>query len=211
MINRYFAGTVTLLGILTFPSLVVACPIHEQRTLHEKVAESQLILYGTVHRGHEKGQNDALYCTIAAILKAHPALAGKRSVRLLSDLPKDEDIKPQPCLVFGDVVRGNIEWHTAMVATPTAVDYVKGLLAIRVQDRQALLRHWVGYLEHPDEALATDATQEIGRLPDKELEHLASVLPADQLRGWLRSPATPPERMALYAKQVGISFLTRRV
>src|SRR5262249_60670686 len=61
------------------------------------------------------------------------------------------------------------------------------------------LRH----LDDPDPEVARDAFLEFAKAGDAEVSAAARKLPAGKLRDWLKDPATPPERLGLYAMLLG--------
>src|SRR5262249_37340636 len=77
------------------------------------------------------------------------------------------------------------------------------LVKINPSDRSKLLLHCFNYLEHPDKEIAYDAYLELAKASDQEIGQIANKLSPEKIRGWLKDPKTPQERLGLYAFLLG--------
>jgi hypothetical protein len=180
-------------------------------TYRQDAAQSRLILYGAVTGSrllpadgagdNGKGVSDF---QIKAVLKDDPWLGKKTALELPRYVPVSDPNDPPKYLLFCDVFKGKLDvFRGAPVKSDAASAYVKGLLAAEGKGTEAVLRHCFDYLEHADKELAADAYLEFARATDRDIAGVAPKLSADRLRGWLKDPQTPEQRLGMYAFLLG--------
>ena len=81
--------------------------------------------------------------------------------------------------------------------------YVKGLMAADAKGTADVLRHCFDYLEGADREVAADAYLEFAKATDRDIAGVAPKLSAAKLRGWLKDPKTPEQRLGMYAFLLG--------
>jgi hypothetical protein len=142
---------------------------------------------------------------ITSVLKPHPALGERRTIRLSHSFRIDDPRNPPRLLVFLYLPKGkrHLDALQANLARPALVDYVKGVLAVGRKEQAKVLRYCFDYLDHPDEQVAGDAATEFHVATDRETAQVARRLPGARLRRWLSDPRLPPERVGLYAFLLG--------
>jgi hypothetical protein len=114
--------------------------------------------------------------------------------------PKD----PPRILLFCDVYKGDLDFFRGTsVKSSAAVDYVKGAIALDPKDRPGVLRYYFDFLENADKEIANDAFLEFAKATDIELGQVAVKFSPEKLRGWLKDPQTPDNRLGLYAFLLG--------
>jgi hypothetical protein len=172
-------------------------------TFRRGTAESQLVLYGTWARPRKTSGGDTTDFVIAKIIKDNPVLGAKKVLQISRYIPVDDPNKPARFLLFCNLSKGKIDPISGVEVTPAAVDYLKGLLAIKAKERTQALRYCFNYLEHADSAIALDAYREFVTSPDLAISRVARNLTAAKLRSWLTDPKTPLYRLRLYGFLLG--------
>jgi hypothetical protein len=161
---------------------------------------AKVILFGTL-ANPENGKSTELQ--IKTVLRSDPALGDKKAIPLTKFVPADPK-NPPKFLVFADVDKDKFDTYRGVpIKTDEGLEYVQKVLKLDPKDRIGNLLFFFNYLEHPDPVVATDAFLELAKANDKEIGQLAGKLSAEKLRGWLKSPNTPSERLGLYAFQLG--------
>jgi hypothetical protein len=194
---------VAILALLLAPRPAPACGFYAGRgrvTFREETRSSKLILYGTLEAAPEGAGAGGTRLRIVEVVRPHPALAGRKSLDLLRQVPVEGAAR---FLVFCDVSGGKIDPYRGVPVTPAAADYLKGLLAVETGGQARLLRYCFEYLEHSDKEVAADAYAEFIKSADIDIGRAARTASPEKLRGWLRSPHTPPERLRLYGFLLG--------
>jgi hypothetical protein len=168
--------------------------------VREDIPNSRLILYAKpVSRRVEMDGTETAEFVIMEVLKSHPALNGRKVVRLPYSGPADSS----PCILICDEHRGEIDAFRGIPASPAVLDYFRGVMALDAKDAARRLRHYFNYLDHPDATVAQDAFQEFTYTPDAELGKAARGLPPQKLRRWIEDPAAPILRLRLYGFLLG--------
>src|SRR5262249_32757671 len=107
-------------------------------------------------------------------------------------------------LLFADVYKDSLDAYRGVpIKTAAGVEYVKQVLKLDPKNKTENLLFFFKYLENPDKEIANDAFMEFAKATDVEIGEVAKKLSADELRGWLKSKDTPPERIGLYAFLLG--------
>jgi hypothetical protein len=205
-----------LLGVLLTAAPARPCSLcnpnaRQSATYRQDLAQSRLILFGVVtnsrllpaHGPGDAGKGSSEF-QIRTVLKSDPWLGKKTALEIPHYVPVSDPKDPPKYLLFCGVVKDNLDvFRGVPVKSEAAAEYVKGLLAAQGKGTAAVLRHCFGYLEHPDKELADDAFLEFAKATDGDLADVAPKLSAEKLRGWLKDPNTPEQRLGLYALLLG--------
>jgi hypothetical protein len=197
-----------LLLLLLSASPAPACSLcggalQQAPTLRQEAAQptARMILFGPIQNSRGATTTEL---TIDTVLRSDPAVAGKKTLDLGRYLPISDPKDPPHFLVFCDVGKDKIDAYRGVpIRTAEGLDYVKKALALDPKDPAADLDFYFRYLENPDKEIAFDAFLEFVRANDQQLGQVSSKLSAEKLRGWLKDPNTPPERLSLYAFLLG--------
>jgi hypothetical protein len=196
--------------VLAAASPVLACSIcagniQQGITFRQEVAgdNAKLILYGSLANPRlTSGTNGVTDLRVEAVVKPHESLGNKKLVEVPRYLPVSDPKNPPRYLIFCDVYNGKLDMYRGVpVKSAAVVDYLKGALAIK--DRTKQLLYYFDYLENGDPEIANDAFLEFAKAGDQEVGQVASKLSSDKLRGWLKAPQTPENRLGLYAFLLG--------
>ena len=174
--------------------------LQQTPTIRQEAAAdtARLVLVGTLHNGKD-GTNTEL--RIVKVLRNDPALGGRKSIELGRYLP--DDPKTQ-FLVFCDVFKGKLDPYRGVpLRSDAAAEYVRKAMALDPKDTAGNLLFFFRYLENADAEVARDAFSEFAKATDQDVARAAPRLSPDRVRGWLKDPATPPERLAVYAMLLG--------
>jgi hypothetical protein len=179
-------------------------------TLREEADNSKLIVYGTLRNPQANPDGSGTTeLVVAGVIKSHPILGDQKVLELPRYIPVENPKEPPQYLIFCDVYKGTLDPYRGIRTGPAMVGYLNGLLALDGKDRVALMRYCFGYLEHSDPEIASDAYLQFMKSPDADIGKVAgggegeAGLEAEKLRGWLRDPKTPPERLRLYGFLLG--------
>jgi hypothetical protein len=195
-----------LAALVLVPCPALSCSycssVQQAPTFRQEAGQpyAKLILYGTLSNP-DNGKTTELQ--IKSVLRSDPALGDKKAIPLTKYLPADPK-NPPKFLIFSDVDQDKFDTYRGVpLKTDEGLEYVKKTLKLDPKDRTGNLLFYFNYLEHPDDVVANDAFLEFAKAGDKEIGQLAGKLSAEKLRGWLKNPKTPPERLGLYAFLLG--------
>lgn len=202
---------VLVIALVAAPVAAQACSIcnpdlQNAATFRQDLRHARLILHGTVANPRLVGTTGAGVSDfhIRAVLKADPWLGKRTVVEVPRYVPVTDPKSPPQYLLFCDVAGGRLDiLRGPPVQSDEAARYVKGLLALEGKPATDVLRYCFDFLEHADKELAQDAFLEFAKASDRDLGQVAPKLPAEKLRGWLKSPRTPDHRLGLYAFLLG--------
>ncbi len=176
-------------------------------SFREEAAQSsaRLILFGTFTKS-EPGTAPGTGKTtmrLDAVLRSDAWLQDKKVVELPRYQPVDAK-NPPKFLVFCDIYKGQIDPYRGIpIKSAESVEYVKKAIALDPKNHAVNLEFFFHYLEHPDKEIAADAFLEFAKASDKDIGEVAAKLAPDKLRGWLKNPQTPVERLGVYAFLLG--------
>jgi hypothetical protein len=140
---------------------------------------------------------------VERVLKPHPDVNAKKVV-LGRYIPVLDPKAPPKFIVFYILVDGKLFANQGRtVKSDAVVKYLEGGMALAGKDRVTTLRYYFDFLDHPDDAVATDAFLEFARSTDEEVGKAAANLSAERVRKLLQDPKTPTERLGLYAFLLG--------
>lgn len=183
------------------------CPGSQQApTLRQEALQptARLILVGTLENARLlPGGNGTTELHITDVVRKDDFLAGRKVIDLPRYQPADPKNPPQ-YLVFCDIFKDKIDPYRGVpVKNADSVDYLKKAIALDPKDRVGSLIFFFRYLEHADAEVARDAFLEFAKASDQEIGQAAPKLSPEKLRGWLRDPKTPLERLSVYAMLLG--------
>lgn len=186
------------------------CPIGSQvtPTYREEAAQphAKLIVYGQFTESSLKpdGSGTAKY-EVLKVLRPDPVLGNAREIAVGRYIPVDSK-NPPKYLLFCDVFQKKIDPYRGIpFQSEAAVEYVKKGAALDANNPVARLRYFFDYLEHPDKEIAADAFLEFAKADDRDIGEAAQHFAPDKVRGWLKSPTTPANRLGVYAFLLGVS------
>jgi hypothetical protein len=176
--------------------------LQQSPTLRQEAAQpnARMILFGPIQNVRGATSTEL---TIEAALRSDPIIASKKVLDLGRYLPADAKNPPR-FLVFCDVIKDKVDAYRGIpIRSAEGLEYVKKALALNPKDAAGNLDFYFRYLEHPDKEIAFDAFLEFVRANDQQIGQASGKLSAEKLRGWLKDPQTPPERLSLYAFLLG--------
>jgi hypothetical protein len=183
----------------------------QSATYRQDLAQSRIIVYGAVTRSRllpgvgpaDAGKGVSEF-QIKSVLKSDPWLGKKATLEIPRYVPVADPNDPPKYLLFCDVVKDGLDvFRGAPVKSEAAAAYVKGLLEAQDKGTAAVLGHCFNYLESADKELAADAYLEFAKASDGDIAGVAPKLSAEKLRGWLKDPNTPEQRLGMYAFLLG--------
>jgi hypothetical protein len=174
-------------------------------TVREDAGLAKLVLFGTLANARITADGSgATDLKIETILKKDAILGDRKVLTLPRYVPVDAK-NPPKFLVFCDVINGQIDAYRGSPAKSAAVvDYLRGAQSLPA-DRTKQLQYFFDFLDHADADVALDAYMEFAKTPDLEVAKAAKRLDAAKLRKLLSDPATPAERLGLFAYLLGAS------
>jgi hypothetical protein len=204
------AGVVLLLAPPARPCSWCLLQI-QTATYRQDAAQSRLILFGAVTDSRllpangvgDTGKGVSTF-QIKTVLKSDPWLGKKAAVEVPRYVPVSDPKEPPKYVLFCDVYKDKLDvFRGSPVKSEAAAAYVKGLLAADGKGTADVLRHCFDYLEHADKELAADAYLEFAKATDRDIAAVAPKLNPEKLRGWLKDPNTPEQRLGMYAFLLG--------
>lgn len=99
---------------------------------------------------------------------------------------------------------GGGDWDTPVAMTQAACEYLKDVCEAGDQAVIVRLAHCLKYLEHSDHIISKDAFDEFDNASFAEVAQLRRELSRENLRNWLTSDKTAPDRLGLYAMMLGL-------
>lgn len=211
MFRRTTPALVALVLVAAVPCPAPSCSLcggyQKRPTFREEAAggSARLILFGTFtdsEPGTAPGSGKTTM-QLDAVLRSDPWLQEKKVIELPRYQPVDKK-NPPKFLVFCDVYKGKLDPYRGVpLKSAEAVDYVKKAIALDPKNTAANLEFYFHYLENPDKEIAADAFLEFAKATDRDIGQVASRLSPEKLRGWLKDPQTPVERLGVYAFLLG--------
>jgi hypothetical protein len=199
-------GTALLLAAPARPCSL--CYIQVQTaTYRQDATQSKLILFGAITDSRvipgEAGKGVSNF-QIKTVLKSDPWLGKKAAVEIPRYVPVSDPKDPPKYVLFCDIFKDKLDvFRGTPVKSEAGAAYFKGLLAADAKGTADVLRHCFDYLEHADKELAADAYLEFAKATDRDIAAVAPKLSAEKLRGWLKDPKTPEQRLGMYAFLLG--------
>jgi hypothetical protein len=123
-----------------------------QRTLRQEMADSNLVVYGTLADPAQAARAASDF-VVLDVLKPHPVLGGRNVLTLPALIGLDPDQRGG-LLLFCDVEAGRLDPVRGLPGTLALPAYLKGLLALGGADSDRRLRYCFTFLDHADRAVA---------------------------------------------------------
>jgi hypothetical protein len=187
------------------PACTLCSNIQQSLTFRQEAAQAKLILYGQAANARlAAGASGTTDLQVESVIKFDPFIANKKQVELPRYIPIADAKNPPHLLIFCDIFQNKLDPYRGLeVKSAAVIDYLKGAMALDPKDTGKALLYFARFLEHADKEIARDAFMEFAKANDLEIGRIANQLPADKLRGWLKDPQTPAERLGLYAFLLG--------
>jgi hypothetical protein len=198
----YQLALAATVAALCSPDRGAACKIGSPPppTLVTEYGNASLVLLGRITDVKPGTPPDKGTCEfhIEVPFKKHPLMAGKERLTLPIGNP---DLVDKRYLIFFDVYKGKVDPYRGVEVPPGSnlADYFRGGLSVKDGPLSGRVRHAFDYLRSPATDVATDAFQELIRLPYKELRKAAKTLPASEIERRLGDPKTPRLHYGIYA------------
>ncbi|MBA4066241.1 MAG: hypothetical protein C0501_21500 [Isosphaera sp.] len=173
-------------------------------TLRTQYAAAKAVLHGQLKnpRFDPKTDAGATDLHVSAALKDDPARGGRAVVVIPTYLPVVGNTPPD-FLLFCGVAGGRLDPTFGVPATAAVLDYLKGAVALDDADPAAKLGYFFRHLDAADPTVAADAFLEFARAADADIVKAAGRFDAAKLRKLLTDPATPAERLGVFAFLLG--------
>ena len=177
--------------------------LQSRLTLRGHQAQAAVVVYGKLKNPRFDPATDAgrTDLQVEAALKADaalpPTLTVPRYLPVVGDTPPD-------FLLFGTVRGTTIEPTHGLPATAAVVAYLKAAFALDDRDAAKRLGFFFQHLDSADAAVAEDAFAELARASDAEILAAAKGFDAGKLRVLITAPATPAERLGVFAFVLGV-------
>lgn len=176
-----------------------------RQTLSEHFKRASYVAHGKLAnpRFDPDGGSGSTELHVGKVLKPHPALGGRAVIVLPRYLPVIGDTPPD-YLAFCAVANGKPNPLLGVPTTEAVTAYLLG--AAKLDDRDAVTRlgYFFQHLDSVDPTVAADAFLEFAKAPDAEIIKARAVLDLAKVRKLLANPATPSERLGVFALLLGL-------
>ncbi len=105
-------------------------------------------------------------------------------------------------LLMEDKANGLV-WGKPIPVTKTTLAYLKAIPSPNLP-LERRMDFYFTYLEHPEDQIAEDAYQEIGKIPFEEIKKISKKLPRDRFRQLVADKNTSKVRLGLYGEILGL-------
>lgn len=178
------------------------CP-RPKLTLSERIEQSDVAVLarfvGSVEKT-EKSSGSAVY-ELREILrnrKEH-VRSGDRLVR-----PQESDAESGDAFLLTGVQDGReFEWAPPVKISVEGISYLQHIPRKDVPTAERL-PYFLKFLESSDPIVSVDAYSEFSEADYEEVAKLADRFSREKLRKWITDPQTPPVRIGLYGKMIGL-------
>jgi hypothetical protein len=173
-------------------------------TLSQELERSPVLVYGTLSNARLEGDSGTTDLRVARMLGKNAGVPAPTVVTLQGYIPILDSKNPPRFLIFCELVEGKLTPRSGReVRSPALLDYLKHLENQRPKNRIEALCFFGKFLDHGDDAVATDGFLEFMRSTDAEVAEAARKLAPAPLRRVLRNPRASPERLSLAAVLLG--------
>jgi hypothetical protein len=183
-----------------------ACPFCSgpQLTLAEQVQQADAVLLakwtgGTPAKNQDPGATEYLIAEILRKPKESRVAVGKPLTLVRYRAAKPGDL----FLILGTKTGAAIDWGSPLEISKDGFEYLMNLPAPQTPAVERLA-YFMGFLEHPDNMISSDAYGEFAKANYEDICKLAPNMPREKLREWLVSPDTSPSRLGLYGLMLGL-------
>ncbi len=139
---------------------------------------------------------------ITAVLKDDPARGKLATVTIPKYLPVIGNTPPD-YLLYCDVVNGSLDPVHGLPAPAAVVEYARAAAAATDPDPAKQLGFFFRHLDHAEPAVAADAFLEFAKATDADILKAAPGFDREKLRRLIADPATPAERLGVFAFLLG--------
>ncbi|MFO0919359.1 MAG: hypothetical protein U0872_13735 [Planctomycetaceae bacterium] len=204
--RRVFFGLVVAGLVVSATMSVLACPFcaGPQLTLAEQVQEADAVLLvkwvgGVPAKDQDPGSTN--YEVVEALRKDQEKKfpPGEAVSLVRYRVAKPGDL----FLLLGTKMGATLDWGSPLEISKEGFHYLKGVPSPKLAPTERL-EYFLGYLEHPDSMISTDAYGEFAKANYEDIVQLAKKMPRKQLRTWLESPETSASRLGLYGLMLGL-------
>jgi hypothetical protein len=175
-------------------------------SLRQHLAGSKVVLHGTLEnaRPDPAGLGGTTDLRVSSTLKADKAFTTPTVATLPRYVPT-VGTGSKEYLAFCDLVDGKLDLVTGVPATAATAEYLAAAAKLDPKDTTAALAFFFKYLDSKDATVSADAFLEFARATDAEVAAAAAHLDRAKVRAWLADPATPAERLGVYAMLLGLA------
>jgi hypothetical protein len=198
-----------LAALLLTPFPAPACTfcdgsLRTKQTLRMHFAQSKLVLHGQLKNARFDPKTDDGFTDlhVGAVLKDDPTRAGRNVLTLARYLPVVGNTPPE-YLLFCTVTNGTLDPTHGVAAPAAVVDYLRGAAALDDADPLKKLGYFFKHLDSTDATVAADAFFEFARASDADILKAAKAFDATKTRKLIADPATPVERLGVFAFVLG--------
>ncbi len=200
-----------IIAAIASPRDAFACPgcsgeVRSRLTLRLQFTQAKAVVHGQLKNPRFDPKTDQGFTDlqIDTILKDDPARRGQGIITLRSYLPVVGNT-PTDYLVFCGVVDGKLDATYGLSSSAAIVEYLKAAAKLDDTDPVAKLGFFFKHLDSPDATIAADAFVEFARASDVEVIKAAKQLDPARIRKLITNPATPIERLGVFAFLLGVS------
>ncbi len=208
---RLSVVVVTIALITTPASPVAGCPfcsgdVRSRMTLRMQFAQAKIVVYGQLKnpRFNPKTDEGSTDLAIDVVLKDDPARKGQGVITIRSYIPVVGNTPPD-FLLFCGVVDGKLDPSFGIPSSAAVADYVRAAVKVDDNDSAAKLGFFFKHLDSPDTNIASDAFFEFARATEAEIAKAAKQLDPAKFQKLIASPATPIERLGVFAYLLGVT------
>ncbi len=192
-----------LFGSAVASSIAAACPFCTalSQTLRQDMAAMDAVVVATAVAGDADRDVDAGTVTmrVDTVLKGDDLIEAGRSVVAVYY----GSVEAGRQFMLSGVDPADMQW-SCLPLTDMAVDYVKTVARLPVDDGAARLRFYYDYLESSESMLARDAYDEFAITPYEDVRAIAETIDREQMLTWIDDPEINVDRRRLYLTLLGI-------
>ena len=176
-----------------------------RQTLREHFKRANYVAHGKLAnpRFDPDGGGGTTELRIGKVLKPDAAIGNRAVVVLPRYLPVIGDT-PTEYLAFCATEGGKPDPIYGVPATAAVTEYLLGASKLDEKNAVARLGYYFKHLDSADQAVSADAFLEFGKASDADIVKARSVLDPTKVRKLFTSPATPPERLGVFALLLGL-------
>ena|SRR5579872_1837478 len=192
-------------------SAVSGCPfctgdVRSRLTLRLQYAQAKVVVYGQLKNPRFDPKTDEGFTDlyVDAVLKDDPARKGQGVIVIRSYIPVVGNTPPD-FMLFCGVIEGKLDTNFGIPSSAAIVEYMKAAVKLDDNDPVAKLGFFFKHLDSADANIAADAFYEFARASEQEIAKAIKQLDPAKFRKLIASPATPIERLGVFAYLLGIS------
>lgn len=188
------------------------CPgLANRPSLRQEALQAKHVYYGTMSNPRLNAVNaagianaSATDFTVDQVVKAENAnRKAQKKITIPRYIPVDGQAPPK-YIVFCDEQDGKLDpYRGTPVKSAALIEYLKGASSIDNKDVAKILAFAGNYLDHADPDVAAEAYLEFARSNDGDVLAAAKRLDPKRIRKLLDDPASPADRLPLFAYLLG--------